>query len=245
MRPPPAPNRVTVCLAYYRNPSMLEMHYARFRALPDDLKAQLELIVVDDGSPVPAVPPGADMGLAFSLYRIFEDVRWNQDAARNIAAEHAAHDWLLLTDMDHMVPEATLRRLVFGKMDRKKVYRFSRVDWPHLWPYKPHPNSWAISRPLWDQVGGYDERYSGLYGSDAPFRDSLARAAKIALLPEVLIRVPREVVADASTPEHVWGRKTEADRVGMRRVKAEIAALPEEERRPLRRGFACHRVFPC
>lgn len=235
-------NRVTLCMAYYRNPTMLQMHYDRLRALPPAMKAQLELVVVDDGSPVPATPPAEPLGLAFSLYRILVDVRWNQDAARNIAADHAAHDWLLLTDMDHMVPEATLQRLIYGKMDQNKVYRFGRVDWPKLTPYKPHPNSWAISRRLYGEIGGYDERYAGFYGSDAPFRDSVARAAKIAILPEVLIRVPREVVADASTPEAVWGRKTPEDSAGMRRIKAEIAALPEAERRPIRQGFPFIRV---
>jgi hypothetical protein len=185
------------------------------------------------------------LGFPFSLYRIGVDVRWNQDAARNIAAEHAAHEWLLLTDIDHLVPEETFRRLMFGKMDRKKAYRFNRVDYPNLWPYKPHPNSWAISRPLWAEIGGYDERFAGFYGSDGPFRASVARHARLAQLPEVLIRVPREQVEDASTPEHVWGRKTPADSENMRRIRAEIAALPPEDQRPTRQGFPYELVVQC
>ena len=87
-----------------------------------------------------------------------------------------------------------------GKLDERKVYRFSRVDAPDMTPYKPHPNSWVFTRGMFNRIGGYDERLSGFYGTDGEFGKRVERAtAKVVLLDEVLIRYPREVIADAST----------------------------------------------
>jgi hypothetical protein len=53
----------------------------------------------------------ADGLFAFSLYRMGVDVPWNMDACRNLAASQAKTDWLLLTDIDHLVPEKTWRKI--------------------------------------------------------------------------------------------------------------------------------------
>jgi hypothetical protein len=100
---------VTLCLAYYRNPGMLQEQYDNLRGMPISLRQCLSLIVVDDGSPeAPAIPPDPDLGIwSFALFRMLVDVPWNQDACRNLAMSHV-DGWALLTDMDHMPPEAAL-----------------------------------------------------------------------------------------------------------------------------------------
>ncbi len=233
---------ITLVLPYYRNASMLQEQQRAWAALPDDLKAALHVIVVDDGSPSdPAVdvwqPPA---GLASArLYRIGVDVRWNWLACRNLGVSEATTDWVLLTDIDHVVPESTLRVLMTAKLESKVVYRFSRVDAPHLTPYKPHPNSWFLTREMFDKIGGYDERFSGYYGTDAEFRDRVEKTARAVVLREdVLIRYPREVIADASTT--TYGRKEEQDRVNVRRIRGERELL--RKWRPLRLTFPWERL---
>ena len=232
--------KVTLVLAYYENPSMLERQYAVLRALPEELRAWISLTVVDDGSPdSPARAPMESLGIAsFELYRVDVDVRWNQDACRNIGAHHARADgWLLLTDMDHLVPEATWRRVIQGRLDRSIVYRFSRVSEPELQPYKPHPNTWLLTRRLYVTVGGYDERFAGWYGTDADFRDRITpRAKAVEILPEVIIRVPREVTPDASTTR--YERKSAEDVENIRRILH--ARTPGA--RPKTLSFPYHRV---
>lgn len=223
-------NDITICLPYFENAGMLKEQCRRLAALPETLKARLRLIVVDDGSPEhPAV--WQDVGLPFSLYRIQVNVRWNQDAARNIAAHHAETPWLLLTDIDHIPPEETLEALVRHTYDGDKVYRFMRMTLEktqRLTPYKPHPNSWFMGRSLYWKIGGYDESFAGLYGTDADFRNRAAAAATaVEMMPHHLIRVPRDTIKDASTPEETWGRKTPTD-----------AALgPMIQKRNLTRGW--------
>lgn len=229
---------ITIVLAYYLNPGMLQRQYAELRALPEALRQQLQLIVVDDGSPRDPAQP-AEIGMPLQIYRMQRDVRWNQDACRNIGVHHATTRWVLLTDMDHQPPIGTLQSLVYGGFDQAAVYRFSRVSAPDLAPYKPHPNSWFMTRKMFDRIGGYDERFAGYYGTDADFRDRVKKIARIELLDDVLIRVPREVVPDASTT--TYGRKEKQDTVNIRRILHERSLI--KGWRPLRLLFPYSRVF--
>lgn len=205
-------NDITICLPFYMNAGMLREQCRRFRELPQNLKDRLHLIVVDDGSPKGMAEP-QDVGFPFELYRITVDVRWNQDAARNLAVHHATTKWLLLTDIDHIPPQETLQALAGREYDEEKVYRFSRMTLEkdlRMTPYKPHPNSWFMTKAMYDRIGGYDESFAGYYGTDADFRDRLRNVAgEPVMLDEVLIRVPRDTIKDASTT--AYGRKEEID----------------------------------
>jgi predicted glycosyltransferase involved in capsule biosynthesis len=240
----------TLILPYYENPDMLAVQFKHLAGLQEEVRSALHLIVVDDGSPTRpidglikqgiAAQYFEDLGLAsLQIFRIEVDVRWNWLAARNIGVEKAKTDWVLLTDIDHLVPEATARRIQEKKLDERKVYRFSRVDAPDLTPYKPHPNSWLLTRAMMDKVGGYDERFSGFYGTDGEFRDRVkANCQAIIMLDEALVRYPREVIADASTTN--YGRKEQQDHEGVTRVRAQIA---QEGGRPRRLSFPFHQVI--
>lgn len=226
---------LTFVSAYYENAGMLREQQRCWRELPEDLRAHFHAIVVDDGSPTaPAAPVVEPTGIAsFRLFRMLVDVRWNWLACRNLAMTHARTEWVLLTDIDHVVLPATLRRLMVDPLDPKVVYRLSRVDAPNLTPYKPHPNTWVMTRTMFDRVGGYDERFSGYYGTDAEFKERvLANAKALEMLPEAMVRYPREVIADASTTTYL--RKQPEDRV-VSDIRAARAALPDWK--PIRGRF--------
>lgn len=234
---------ITLVIPFYRNEGMLHEQQRVWRALPEDLKAMLHVIIVDDGSPKQhrAKPHVEPTGVAsFRLYRTLVDVRWNWLFCRNLGVAEAKTEWVLMTDIDHVLPAATLRELLTSELDRRTVYRFSRVDAPDLTPYKPHPNSWFMTRRMFDEIGGYDERFSGFYGTDADFRERVHTTAdRVILLPEVLIRYPREVIADASTT--TYGRKEQQDRDNVHRIRAERAKV--KDWRPLRVTFPWERVL--
>lgn len=226
-------------MAYYENKGMLRVQYDAIKALPDRLKDLVHVVVVDDGSPNnPAWVE--DIGVPLQVFRIDVDVRWNQDAARNIGANFAETDWMLLTDIDHLPPVETWDKITRSSWDKSKVYSFSRVSAPDLSKYHHHPNSWLINRKLYDAIGGYDERFAGIYGSDSNFRKRLFAEAEEVRLKEVLIRYPRTVIPDASTTTYL--RKQPEDRAGMSRVNLEIEAIPSAEYVPKRLSFPFHRV---
>ena len=232
-------NETTLIMAYYRNPTMMERHYKLWTNLDSTIKEALKVIIVDDGSPegqrTPLPPAGFDIPV--SIYRMLVDIRWNQDACRNLGVAKAETPWVLLTDMDHLVTEKLLQRLMFSTCDPRIAYRFSRVSAPGLEPYKLHPNSWFMTRKLYDRIGGYDERFAGWYGTDGDFRDRLTEKSGIVQIKEYLIRVPREVVPDASTT--VYERKTEIDGENIKRIKKERGP----KFKPLRQNFPYEQVL--
>lgn len=233
---------LTLILPYYRNAMMLQAQQELWRSYPDDLKSRLHVIVVDDGSPkFKAQQYFEDAGLASSrLYRILVDVRWNWLACRNLGVSEATTDWVLLTDIDHLLPAETLRRILDGDLDPNDAYCFSRVDAPDRTPcHKPHPNTWLMTRKMFNTIGGYDERFSGYYGTDGEFRDRVhMNVGAVVLLPEVMIRVPREVIPDASTT--TYGRKEPQDREGVSRIRNERMMLGKWK--PMRLTFPWERL---
>lgn len=215
---------LTIVLPFFSNVGMLAEQQAIWASYPDELRARLHVIVVDDCSPKGARLSRKALtcqGLAsFRAYRLLKKKRWNWLACRNLGAQLATTDWLLLTDIDHAVPLVTLRRLLEGPLDEPNVYRFARVDAPHPWPYaleacaayKPHNDTWLMTRALFfdERIGGYDERLSGCYGTSGEFKDrALAAARAHVCLAEPVIRYPREVIADASTLPTVYTRKND------------------------------------
>jgi hypothetical protein len=237
------PRALTLVLPYYDNPGMFARQQAAWAAFPADLRARLHVVVVDDASPRwPALPHVVTPSTlaSFALYRTGKDVRWNWIFCRNLGVHVAPTDWVLLTDIDHLLPVETLRRLLDGEVCVSDAYRLSRVDAPHLTPYKPHPNTWFLHRRLFDEVGGYDERFSGYYGTDGDFRRRMDQVArKVVLLPDVMMRVPREVVADASTTTYT--RKEKWDKRNVHRIVAERADIADW--RPLRLSFPYERLL--
>lgn len=230
-------NPTSLVLAYYENAGQLRRQYALLRSMPLDIRSNLQVVIVDDGSPDnPAF--AEDIGMPLEVYRIGMDIRWNQDAARNIGAKHAANEWLLLTDIDHEVPEKTWRGVIFCELTKTWVYRFSRVSAPDMEPYKPHPNSWFMTKATYERAGGYDERFAGWYGSDADFRDRASKAGPISILSYPLVRIPREVQPDASTTR--YARKTIEDGREIKRIKDERARV--KGWKPIRYRFPYERV---
>lgn len=241
-------NRVTLCLAYYENPGMLVRQLVAIEKLAPWVQEQIELIVVDDGSPV---SPAADLFPARDfeplcrqrLYRMAVDVPWNMDACRNLAASQAETDWLLLTDIDHLVPEKTWTKILTSSLNPGAAYKFARVTELEgrrdTEPYKPHPNTWLISRKLYDKAGGYDERLAGWYGTDGDFRNSVAAVAPTIQFKEPIIRVPREVTPDASTTTLV--RRSPENTAGLDAAKRAREQI--QNRRPLRNSFPWIRVL--
>lgn len=224
---------LTLIMPYYDNPSMLVEQQRQWAKYPEELRSKLHVIIVDDGSPRwPAKPVAvanriADVtGLAsFRLYRCLVDVRWNWLFCRNLGVSEASTDWVLMTDIDHVLPRKTLAFILGANLGRRNAYRFSRVDAPKLTKYKPHPNTWLMTRELFDCVGGYDERFSGYYGTDGEFRRRVQdNSDDIVMLPNCMIRYPREVIADASTT--TYERKAPEDRTNVRRIVLERMDIP-------------------
>jgi hypothetical protein len=197
---------LSLCLPFYRNQEMLAEQYRVWSCYPEAVKAKLEIVLVDDGSPQPAVDVPRPYGLPrLRIYRALDDRPWHQHGCRNLAAKEADGPWLGMTDMDHVWPAESLERLLarLETAEDKTAFRFRRVDAPFMKPTvdghgrpKLHVNSFAITKAHFWTLGGYDEDLIG-YGTDGYFRRRLGRFTDLRDIS--IIRYPREVIPDASS----------------------------------------------
>lgn len=144
--------------------------------MPDDT----ELIIVDDGSDPPLAPYfegqyGARLPVKFVET---QDKRpWTQPRARNIGAQHAAGDILIFTDIDHILPRASLdwaKELAYdyakfkrqlGVLDENGILTQDRqvlaaygVPSTRGLRVSCHTLSMVVRKDVFGAVGGYRER---------------------------------------------------------------------------------------
>lgn len=153
--------------------------YFRKMPLPDDV----ELILVDDKSDPPLNAADYDLP-RLRIFRHEIPAAWTQPAARNYGVKQATGEFLICTDVDHIIP-----------LDLINVVREGRYDWikfvrevavldengdvvqtpeavlaygyePHRlrkrgFVIPPHTNSFAIRRQLYLDCGGVSEHRVG------------------------------------------------------------------------------------
>lgn len=201
---------LTLVYSYYNNFVMLHRQIEEWDKYSQFVRDRLSIVITDDNSkkmPMPEIDfPEGVKGLQYRITG--EKVPWNWLACRNIGAFHAKSKWLLLTDMDHMLSvgaaESLMHTLVKGRIPEDWIYLFTRVDAPDNIPYKPHNDSFLMTKEMYWKVGGYDEELAGNYGTSGRYRRrafDIAKANKRLGIP--LTRFPREVISDASTTEFV------------------------------------------
>lgn len=144
------------------------LHFTRM-GLPKDT----ELIIVDDGSD-PPLTNTSDM--AVRIHRTNDKRPWTWALARNAGARVASGEYLLMFDVDHIVPAAAvgfLRRFdgykvqftrEFGVLDENGVLKTDRdtlteygLPLQRGLKIGPLPNNFAMRRDLFWELGGYRE----------------------------------------------------------------------------------------
>jgi len=182
---------ITLIIPYYRAPEMLKTQLERTAHYPADLS----ILVVDDGSPEPALDVFNDLDQdtrnwhikkRTRLFRHLEDIPWNREQARNLGAYMANTEWLIQVDIDHVLPwECAIQlcqdleeitnpsdwyqfpRKRIGKADFTRQKDQLDPDATEGW-IKPHVDSYLITRDRYLK-SPYDERYSGMLGGGTPF----------------------------------------------------------------------------
>ena len=131
----------------------------------------MEFVIIDDGSPLKYEIP--DFNLNLRWIKINEDIKWNQSGARNLGVLSAKSDKLIITDLDHIFYEDTLKFMATYNFKEKEIYKSRRT---HIHRngfvagnYPGAGNIYAMSRGDFLKYFGYDEEFAGNYGYEDNF----------------------------------------------------------------------------
>ena len=147
---------LTIGVIYFNQPEMLELHLREWRKYKD----AAEFVVIDDCSKMPPVVKDDFV----KVYRITDDIPWNQTGARNLLHLVAENDWVLSTDCDHVVTHETFKQLsALDTNDVLNVYFLDR-QFSHGNKTNRMHSSFVCNRHTFLAVGGHDEDLAGRYG---------------------------------------------------------------------------------
>lgn len=184
-------NKITLCYTYYNQPKMLRYQLNQWSSFGNDIKEQLKFIIVDDGSKVsPLEAQSGFSGLDLKAYQIHQDIGWNNGGAKNLAVYHAKTDWVLVSDIDHVLDEKNIQSLLQLHRDDTHYYIFNRFYVSRNKLVKPAVNIFLVNKEKFWNAKGYDEDFSGFYGyEDCLMRAKLNNHATERLVEDITLKV--------------------------------------------------------
>jgi len=206
--------RLTLVIPYYDNPKMLEKHFENWKKYDEEVISKFKVILVDDGSPnYPAIDYIQKTKFKLQLFRIKQNIPWNQHGAKNLGMTHAKKGWCLMTDIDHLLLNEDAKKIINYEWDNTLIYMPQRVKCKSGKLHTRHPNTFLLTKRMFWNCGGYDEAFAGYYGTDAAFRRRLRKFTKIVETDVFkMVLFGKDDIPDASTTD--FGRHGTKYKVG-------------------------------
>ena len=193
--------KVTIIISIFNSHEAARRQIEHFKKLnlPDDW----EIIFMDNGSEPRLYFP--DHGLKnFNIYPTGIKIPWSQPYAKNVAAQIAKGEYLLITDADHFFPEDTIEyinnftgdKLLFkrqfailtedGEISQNKhdllKYGMKKDRYKRRGVSNhQHNNSFVIKKRIFKELGGFKKKYwfSGIHDfEDSSFYTTCNRYAR-------------------------------------------------------------------
>jgi glycosyltransferase involved in cell wall biosynthesis len=168
--------KLSIIISILNSHEIVRRQYLHFKNM--NLPDSVEIIFIDDGSEPPLAYP---YGLKNFLMIVTGDKRsWTVELARNAGARLARGEYLLMTDIDYIIPLEAIEAAFHLKEDKAGFKRqfgildengkFSQ-DYDELRKYgllekrlkergtqmTPHPNNFIMRRETFWKLGGYRE----------------------------------------------------------------------------------------
>lgn len=203
--------KLSIVFAVLDSHEVVRRQVLHFAKMP--LPEEVEVIIVDDGSD-PAYRQDDYELPRLTILRHDLPYAWTQPAARNYGVRHAQGEYVLCTDIDHIVTKELIEFVLAGRYDWVKFLREVAVldeagnivqtdDEVLRYGYEPHrlrkhgfvipphTNSFAIRRQLYLDCGGVSEHRVGTgkhpNREEIPLRRKLhpmAERGEISLVPD-------------------------------------------------------------
>ncbi len=155
---------ITISHIFYNQHGMLDLHKSAWETHDPD---RVRYTLIDDASPQP-IPTSFRMK-SLDIYRVDEDIPWNIAGARNLAFHVAKTEWVLCSDIDHVVTREALTKILQLDLSNPNIaYIFNRRRADGYFGVKGIINI-LMNRKKYFEIGGHDEDYSGHYGREETF----------------------------------------------------------------------------
>ncbi len=160
---------ISVVQPYYNHKALFDWQMQNlWRTWTARMKREIELIIVDDGSPdAPCTPPANSHGVNLKILRVDEDIQWNTGGAANLGIQEAAGDWILHADFDIGIAAKSVGILDLDMSDPDTMYWPWRSYTTSKGFYKdirPHCNTFLMNKDKFWEIGGFDEDFAGQWG---------------------------------------------------------------------------------
>jgi glycosyltransferase involved in cell wall biosynthesis len=187
--------KLSIVTAVLNSPEIVRRQILYYEKMP--LSENVEWIVVDDGSDPPMDVTYCKLN-NFSKHSTGDTREWTQPAARNFGVKQAKGEYVLCTDIDHIVPRETIDFLLTDH--GYDVVRFRRecgildesgnftqdMDVMHEWgllPERglrlpPHGNSYCMRKGLFLGLGGSRQKDVYPNRDEVPLKSQLKRLEK-------------------------------------------------------------------
>jgi len=150
----------------------MDEHLQNWSNYSEDLRKNIEFILVDDGSKEPLdLSPTFKMNL--TIARIEQDLGWNIGGAKNLGFYIAKQGWVFTTDVDHFLLPKDCEKMIKLKKTIGNVYFLTRYRDGMLG--KRHGNTFIMHRQDFWNLGGFHEDLTGNYGYNDPLLHILIR----------------------------------------------------------------------
>lgn len=180
---------ISFVVNYYNNADAVKHFMEWYRQAWERAPGFFELVLVDDHSDEGVDPAIFEAVPDLRVFRITDDIAWNQGGARNIGALEARKRLIFFMDIDHKITLEEIPGLIadastleLGQRLTPRRRRKSRGD-EEGEVLKPNINCFLIHRQDFFKVGGYDEIFSGHYGQEDKFFFRCCRRKGIVDLP--------------------------------------------------------------
>tara|TARA_R110000772_G_C13310120_1_gene439923 strand:+ start:4431 stop:5186 length:756 start_codon:yes stop_codon:yes gene_type:complete len=182
---------LTLVMAIYGQPMILAKQVETIIAYDDVVLDKLHVIIVDDhGEPAVGVDVAEQLApfvASVRVFRVDDDIPWNQMGARNLGMTKA-DGWCCMIDPDMIFDSPTLHRLMqaTSAIQRGRIIKFGlkhvnsgKVD-------MTSPNTFAIHADDFRICGGYDEDFAGNKGwSDVQLQEVYRQHFKVQERPDL------------------------------------------------------------
>lgn len=191
---------LSIIVACYGQPIMMAEQVRTWREYPPELGDRVEFLVIDDHGTPPfdpgpeldpplPFPDGALEELDLRVYRVREDIPWNQMGARNLGQKEAKAPWRLMIDPDMVLPAQGLQ-LALDRLSRAKKNQWFKPWLKHAGGGKKFdfgsPNVYFAHRDAFWGCGGYNEDFAGNKGySDVILHRTLTQLCKVTFWKDV------------------------------------------------------------